>query len=210
MMSRPRRHASLFGGSVVALAAGAWLAPYVTVWERLSVVSAWTFMALLAAALLIGPLRSLGGVAPTLNIYIRRDLGIWAALHGLLHFVAGNVVGMNASYVAAFVRTPTPELGVGVRDQLFSTGAIAGTLIVLVLLLLLAISSDRALRWLGPKKWKWLQRSAHVVLWLSVIHGIEFQLLEDRLLPLVVLVIVAILIAAVQLRSRSRRPSAGA
>ena len=203
-MTRAGRHGILFAASTLAMALGAWLAPYATVWERISVVSAWTFMGLLTAALLIGPMRNLSGTTPPLNIYIRRDLGIWSALNGILHFVAGNVVGMNAGYVAAFVRTPTPELDVAVRDQLFSTGAIAGTLIVLLLFLLLAISSDRALRWLGPGKWKWVQRSAHVVLWLSIIHGIEFQLLERRLLPLVALVIMAILIFSVQLRSRRR------
>jgi sulfoxide reductase heme-binding subunit YedZ len=192
----------LLAASLVVLAVGAWRAPYPEVWERISVVSAWLCLGLLAWALLIGPLQCIQGVKPPFNIYLRRDVGIWAALHGLLHFYAGNVVAMNSVYVAAFVQTPTPELGIAIRDLLFSYGATVGMVIAILFLLLLAISSDRALRWLGPKKWKWLQRSAHVSLWLTVTHGIAYQLLEMRIWPLVATVLVSVWIIVVQVRGR--------
>ena len=201
-MTRIRRHLGLLVASLVALTVGAWLAPYVTAWERVSVVSAWLCLGFLASALLIGPLQRIRGDDPPLNIYLRRDIGIWAALQGLLHFYAGNVVAMNSVYVAAFVRTPTPELPVTIRDPLFSFGATAGLVIAIIFLLLLAISSDRALRWLGPKKWKWLQRSAHASLWLTVTHGIAYQLLEARMLPLLATVLLSIWVIATQIRAR--------
>jgi len=45
---------------------------------------------------------------------------------------------------------------------------------------LLAISSDRALRWVGLPRWKWLQKSAVLVFWLTALHAFAFQLLEYR------------------------------
>jgi sulfoxide reductase heme-binding subunit YedZ len=178
------------------LAAGAlllWLGevllPYPARWERISVASAWLCMGLMCAALLIAPLQRLRGRQPSLNIYVRRDLGCWAALHGLLHFVAGNVVAMDPVYVGQFVRGNPAPPPAPVREVLFSGGAILGLVIAAVFLLLLAISSDRAVRWLGPARWKKLQWSAHIALWLSVIHGIAFQVLEARYLPLLLLLL---------------------
>ena len=203
-MSRTTRNLWLTAASVIVLALGALIAPYADTWERVSVVSAWLCMVLMAGALLIGPLRRLRGEPSPVNIYLRRDLGLWAALHGLLHFVAGNVVAMNAAYVAAFVHTPGGGLSVAVRDPLFTIGASTGTIVALLFLILMAVSSDRALRLLGTKKWKWLQRSAHLALWLTVIHGISYQLLELRWLPLVLFSAVSLAIFVLQYRGRRR------
>lgn len=159
-------------------------------------------MALLAVALSIGPIRQLEHRTYRINIYKRRDLGIWSALHGLFHFVAGNFVAMNPVYVGAFVRGATASPSTSVREQLFSGGSIAGLLVALLFLLLLAISSDRALRFLGTKKWKFLQRSSHAVLWLTVLHGIAFQVLEARFLPMLILSGIAAVLLGFQLRAR--------
>jgi DMSO/TMAO reductase YedYZ heme-binding membrane subunit len=74
------------------------------------------------------------------------------------------------------------------REQLFNWGSIFGTVVGLLFVLLLAISSDLALRRLGPKTWKRLQRSSLLAFWLTVAHGVAFQILEDRYLALFLLV----------------------
>ena len=159
-------------------------------------------MAFLCGALLIGPILRMQGRPSQLNIYLRRDVGIWGALTGLLHFVAGNVVAMNQSYVGIFVQGATRPPDVGVREQLFSGGAILGTAVAILFLLLLAISSDLALRRLGPKLWKRLQRSAHVAVWFTVAHGIAFQLLESRYAALTMLTAMGVVLVISQWRAR--------
>jgi DMSO/TMAO reductase YedYZ heme-binding membrane subunit len=201
-VNRLRRHLILMLTTTWLLIASLYL-PYVSLWERISVASAWICMAFLCGALLIGPVDRIEGRAPRVNIYMRRDLGIWGALTGLLHFVAGNFVAMNPVYVGSFVRiAPVPPAAV-IRDQLFSGGAILGLLIAIIFLLLLAISSDWALRGLGVKRWKRLQRSAHLAFWFTVAHGIAFQILEARYLPL--LILVAMSAALLGFRYRARR-----
>lgn len=200
-MPRLKRNVGLLLGNLLLLLSGALALPYPTPWERVSVASAWLCMLLLVAALLMAPLQRLQGRHPPLNIYLRRDLGCWAAAQGLLHFVAGNVVAMNPVYVGTFVRGNGAFPGPMSREVLFSAGAILGLVIAVLFLLLLAISSDRALRWLGPVRWKKLQGSAHIVMWLTVIHGIAYQVLEARYLPLLLLLLTSATVLTIRSRS---------
>jgi sulfoxide reductase heme-binding subunit YedZ len=200
-MVRLRQHLYFAFATTWLLVAALYL-PYTSIWERISVASAWICMALLCAALMIGPIYRIGGRLRQANIYIRRDIGVWAGLTGLLHFVAGNVVAMNPIYVGAFVQGAVTPPGVPVREQLFSAGAILGTLIAILLLLLLAISSDWAIRRLGSKLWKRLQRSAHFALWLTIAHGLAYQILESRYLAMLVLVFMGAVLLGIQLRAR--------
>lgn len=200
-VNRLRRHLYLALVTTWLLVAALYL-PYASLWERISVASAWICMAFLCGALLIGPVYRMEGRTPQLNIYLRRDLGIWGAVTGLLHFVAGNVVAMNQLYIGSFVRGATYPPDVAVREPLFSGGAILGLLIAIIFLVLLAISSDWALRGLGAKRWKRLQRSASIAMWLTVAHGIAFQILEARYFPLLILVLMSVALFAVRLRAR--------
>jgi DMSO/TMAO reductase YedYZ heme-binding membrane subunit len=77
--------------------------------------------------------------------------------------------------------------------------------IAILFLLLLAISSDRAVRWLGPQRWKKLQGSAQLVMWLTVIHGIAYQLLEARYIPLLVLLLVSATVLTIRSRAAVRQ-----
>ena len=203
-MSRSRRHLILFGLNGLALFAGLLVLPYSDASERISVASAWICMGLLTAALLIGPLRRARGEAAPANIYLRRDLAVWSALQGFVHFYAGSVVSMNQVYIQAFVHTELPPWSVEVRDQMFSWGASLGFLAGLIYLVLLVISSDRAIRLFNPGRWKKVQKSAHLLLWLTVIHGLVFQLLEARYVPLVLLLLVTVGIFILQYRGRRK------
>ena len=201
-MTRPVRHLLFLLSNTLALGLGALLLPYADTWERVSVGSAWLCTVLLCSALLIGPLRRAADKAAPANIYLRRDLGAWAAFQAFLHFYAGTVVSMNQTYIQAFVHVDVPPFSVELRDRLFSWSASAGLIVAVIFLLLLAISSDRALRWLGVTRWKKLQKSAHAVLWLTVLHGLAFQLLEARYGPLALLMLLTLTVLALQLRGR--------
>jgi len=185
-------------------ASAAWL-PYENSAERISVGSAWVCMLFLCGALLIGPSRRAAGQSAPANIYVRREFGVWAAIQGFVHFYYGSVVSMNQTYIQAFVRSDTPPLAASVRDALFNWGGMAGFIASLIFLLLLLLSSDRALRWVGADRWKKLQKSARVAFWLTVLHGFAFQALEGRYLPMALLVLVMLLVFWRRLGGRERK-----
>jgi DMSO/TMAO reductase YedYZ heme-binding membrane subunit len=203
-MNRSGRNLLLGGLNAGGLLGGALWLSYADSWERISVASAWLCMVLLCSALLIGPLRRYTGKTAPLNIYLRRDLAFWSALQAFLHFYAGTVVSMDQSYVQAFVHVDLAPWSLGMRDQMFTWGASLGMAVAVVYLLLLIISSDRAMRRIRPERWKKLQKSAHLVLWLTVLHGFAFQLLEARYVPLALLFGMTVFVLVMQYQGRRR------
>ena len=161
-------------------------------------------MIFLTGALLIGPLRRAAGESAPANIYIRRDLGIWSALLAIVHFVAGNVVAMDQGYLDRFVRMADLPLGESIRHDVFVWGAITGTVSVLVFVFLWLISSDWVLRRLRVERWKKLQKGAHFALWITVFHGLLYQWLEQRYVPLLLLAALTLVIFVLQFRGRRR------
>ena len=88
-MHRTQFNLLLILALTIALLLGAFLLPYPSVTERLSLGSAWLCLLLLVAAMGIGPLRRILTELAPINIYRRRDLGICAAALGLAHFCLG-------------------------------------------------------------------------------------------------------------------------
>lgn len=60
----------------------------------------------------------------------------------------------------------------------FGLANLIGLLVLMWLLVLLATSSDKAVRYLGPAAWKWLHNGAYVVFYLSVVHAGYFLFLH--------------------------------
>jgi sulfoxide reductase heme-binding subunit YedZ len=146
----------------------------------MSTATAWLCLGLLSAALAIGPLRVLGGSPPQTNLLVRRDLGIWAGLTGLVHFWLGTAQSMNAAYLQNYVNPVDLPLGTGIRQALFTWGSLGGLVVAVLCVLLLMLSSNRALQLLGARWWTRLQRSRSLAFALTVAHGIAFQALEGR------------------------------
>ena len=204
LMNRLSRHLLLLLANAALLGLGAVALTYPQMWERVSVASAWICTAFMGAALLMGPLRRAAGQRAPHNIYLRRDFGIWAALQGFLHFYAATVVSMNQTYLQTYVHVDLPPLSLETRDQMFSWGSSLGFAASLVLLLLFILSSDWSLRWLSAQRWKKLQKGAHLALWLTVLHGLVFQLLEARYAAFALLASITLLIFGLQYRGRRR------
>ncbi len=173
-------------------------------WDRLSIVSAYVCLILYAWTLVIGPIRVLRNRPPQLNLYLRRDIGIWAAFSGLLHLLIGTDVAMSPVYLGKFVTVVDGFASAEMRSGLFSWGSVTGFVAGLIFLLLLALSNDYVLRWLGPKWWKRLQRSSYTAFFLFVLHGYAFQALERRAWPLVG-TLVAVTVAVLWLQIRGAR-----
>lgn len=194
-MTRTYRHLSL-----AMLTAGLmWLAasvgPAAGAGDRVSLTTSWICMVLLSAALLIGPLHAKRIGRPLLNHLPRRDIAVWGAIAGLIHFGLAFKYSMNMEYMATFIdgalRAPAPA----VRRSLYFWSVIGGLVIAALFALLMALSSNLALRIVGAKWWKRLQRTSYAAFALTAAHGFVFQLIEARNAALVLLFVA--LVAAV-------------
>ena len=213
---RVQRHIGLAIASVALMVAFFYVARTDFLWFGLSMASAYTALALLGATLATGPWNVLRGRPNPVSTDLRRDLGIWAGIVGLIHVAVGLQVHAGGDIWLYFFHPPAPErLVVRLDPAGFSnhTGLIA----TLLLVILLALSNDYSLRSLGRTRWKTIHRSVYVAFVLIVAHGALYQLLEKRILAFVALfgvmvaTVVAIQLAGVRrVRARARRTPSGA
>jgi sulfoxide reductase heme-binding subunit YedZ len=190
MKQRLKNHTTLIIITAVCLGASVVIGPDAEAADRLSIVSAYLCLVLLGAALLIGPYHAFRQGRPLANTCIRRDIGIWGALSGLIHFYLANLLSMNYEYLGIYVEAapvpPSPEI----RSELYSWGTISGYVIAVLFIVLLALSNDWAMRKIGLKWWKRIQRVSYVGFLLTCVHAFLFQILESREALWVVVVII--------------------
>jgi len=189
------------------------LVPGRTVLERLSTATAYASLILLASALIIGPLNVFRAKPNPLSSYFRRDIGIVAGSVGLMHVILGLQVHMRGDLVQYFFhRKHDGGIG-GLRFDAFGITNHLGLIATVIFLVLLAISSNVAMRKLGPQRWKSIQRWTYVAAILIIVHGFVYQALERQKLAFIVLVgAVALAVAAMQatgfcLRREADKPS---
>jgi DMSO/TMAO reductase YedYZ heme-binding membrane subunit len=190
-MRRLQHHVALAALSTVGIGLIVIAGPEASTIDAVSISSAYLCLGLLCAGMMIGPVHALRTGRPLLNNYLRRDIGIWATLNGLIHFYTGNVVAMSSGYMEKFVRNAELAPTLATRDELFNWGAITGLIIAVLFLLLLALSSDVTLRFVGARWWKRLHRASYFAFILTAIHGVLFQVLESRTPALIALVTIA-------------------
>ena len=115
----------------------------------------WT-LRLLCLTLAVTPVRRLTGWTALLRF--RRMLGLWTFAYAVLHLSAYAWLDMGL-YLEDIARD--------VLERPFIT---VGMLAVLLMLPLAATSSNRAVRWLGPVRWRALHRAVYAVGVLAVLH----------------------------------------
>lgn len=189
-------------GSVAALYS---TRPYKDVLSRASFATAYPALALLAATLLIGPWNLLQHRPNPVSSDLRRDLGIWAGILGIVHAAVGQFVHLRGRPWLYYIYGPT-EHHHGMRHDLFGLANYTGAIGTLLLILLLATSNDFSLRRFGNKKWKQLQRWNYAVFGLVAIHSFAFQGVESQKFPWVLTVSVCVAVAiALQIAGVVRR-----
>jgi methionine sulfoxide reductase heme-binding subunit len=150
---------------------------------RMSMSTAYASLVLIVMTLLLGPWRAWRGAgAPIGNDDLRRDVGIWAGLLGLIHTGFGLQVHLG-SMLLYFVRPVGPERILVPRFDAMGLTNYAGLVAALILVLLLALSNDWSLRRLGLKRWKRWQRTNWLGFVLVALHGVIYQWLEKRSMP---------------------------
>ncbi|MEP7131491.1 MAG: hypothetical protein ABI770_10215 [Sphingomicrobium sp.] len=164
---------------VAALGCGALLyrsAPSPDLIERLSFASAYPALVLIAATLLIGPLKLIGRKRLPVTIDLRRDIGIWAGMTGIFHAGVGQFVHLRGRpWVYYIYENWRAEHFLPVRYDPFGLANYSGLFAALILLALLATSNDFSLRKLGSPGWKKLQRWNYGVFALTAIHTFLYQ-----------------------------------
>jgi len=181
---------------------------------RWSMATGYVGLALLVATLVLGPLNVVRRRPNPVSTDLRRDLGIWAGLLAIAHFLVGWQVHMKHRYLY-WLREVEETGGLALRADLFGFANYTGLLAVLIALLLLALSNDYYLRRLGARRWKALQRWNYALVALVAAHGVAYQVIEKRIAPFVVafavLSLVAILAQLIGFRrSRERRADVAA
>ncbi len=143
---------------------------------RLSFSSAYPALVLLAATLLIGPLKVLAGDRLAVSMDFRRDIGIWTGIAGLFHVVVGQCVHLRGRpWLYYIYENWQQKHALPMRHDLFGLANYTGLFAGVVLLALLATSNDAALRKLGTPGWKQLQRWNYVYFGLTAIHTLTYQ-----------------------------------
>lgn len=135
---------------------------------------------LLALALLVGPSAIVWRPAVAALPW-RRALGIWSALLALLH--AYLVWDGWARWSFGRLMGYEDLSGSGVQGPVltmpgFGLSNLMGLVALAILLTLAAVSSESALRALGPRAWKHMQQYAYVVFYLVALHTAYFMFLH--------------------------------
>ena len=188
MLNRQRiiNHLVLFFISTLLLLFFYWLIPGDDKMYLSSMATAYTGIILLAITLGMGPYRVWQNLPNPVSTHLRRDTGIWCGIVSLLHVVVGIQVHMGNILLYFVKAVEGPEQYVW-RNDFFGFANYTGLIATLIMVVLLVISNDLSLRKLGTQRWKNLQRWVYPGFLLILIHGISFQLIEKRKLPLVML-----------------------
>ena len=144
--------------------------PYPDVLTRLSFSTAWPALVLLTLTLAIGPWRVLTRKAPALSVDLRRDIGIWAGIIGLVHAGVGQCVHLRGRPWLYYVYEKIQDHWLPLRHDMFGFANFTGLFAALILLALLVTSNDASLRKLGLQQWKSLQRWNYACFGLTALH----------------------------------------
>jgi sulfoxide reductase heme-binding subunit YedZ len=140
--------------------------------QRLTVATGYIATLLLALTLLVGPANLLLRRRNPVSSYLRRDAGMWTAAFSVVHVVVGLQVhsgGQLSGFLSYFFGRDG-----GVLLNSFGLANWIGVVATVVVIGLLTISSDLALRTLKAPRWKWLQRLNYALFGLVVAHAIFF------------------------------------
>jgi sulfoxide reductase heme-binding subunit YedZ len=187
-----RHHLPLFALSAVSFAALYFTRPYKDVLTRASFATAYPALVFLSATLLIGPWNLLQRSRNPISIDLRRDLGIWAGILGILHTAIGQNVHLRGRPWLYYIYAAKERHQFPLRHDLFGLANYTGAISVLLLIALLGTSNDYSLRKLGTPQWKQLQRWNYAVFGLAVVHALAYQGIEQQFPPYVAAIIICL------------------
>ncbi len=156
--------------------------------RRFTTATGYVATGLLAITLLIGPVNLVLRRRNPISSFLRRDVGAWTAIFSLIHVFFGlQVHALLADFLTYFLAPDgsplTNDFGLGNWTGLAATVIVVG---------LLAISSNYAMRKLTARPWKRLQRLNYALFGLVVAHAIFYGALSRLTSPFTLLLLVSI------------------
>jgi sulfoxide reductase heme-binding subunit YedZ len=151
-----------------------------------TVATGYVALALLALTLLIGPVNLLLRRRNPVSSYVRRDLGTWTAIFSVIHVIVGFQVrggGRTLGFVDYFFADGRP------LTNDFGLGNWTGLAALVIVVGLLAISTNRSVQELKAKRWKNLQRLNYTLFTLVVLHVVFYGALRRLGSPFTLLLI---------------------
>jgi DMSO/TMAO reductase YedYZ heme-binding membrane subunit len=176
---RLARNVGIATTTVIACAVAVALWQSKTVAFAVSFVTAYVALLCFTLALCIGPWHVLRGTPLPLSSFWRRDLGIWTAILGTVHTVFGLGVHMGNPWLYFFRTVPRGSIP-RPRIDAFGLTNDLGLVALAVLLALLTISNNRALRRMGAQRWKAWQRWSYWAAIATAVHAAIYQVVEQR------------------------------
>jgi sulfoxide reductase heme-binding subunit YedZ len=163
--------------------------------RQLTVATGYLATGLLVLTLLIGPLNLLLRRRTPISSYVRRDVGAWTAVFSVIHMVFGFQVegSLRINDMLGYFFAPG---GTPLLDS-FGLGNWTGLAAVVIVVGLLAISSDFALRKLKAGPWKALQRLNYALFALVFAHAFFYGALLRTMSPFTFLLAISVVTAFV-------------
>jgi sulfoxide reductase heme-binding subunit YedZ len=141
---------------------------------RFTTATGYIGLGLLGLTLLIGPGNLILHRRTPISTYLARDVGMWAAIVSVIHVIVGFFVhGPPASLIERILFYFVAPDGTPLTNN-FGWGNWTGLAATVIVVGLLAISSDAALRKLKAKRWKNLQRLNYALFVLVFAHAIFY------------------------------------
>lgn len=145
-----------------------------------SLGTAYAAYVFLALALVVGPWTMWRRRPLPVSSYLRRDFGIWAAVFAVLHTIIALQVNPEVFFWNFFFYPGSENPVFPIRLDFFGIANHLGLISALLLLFLLCLSSDLALRTLRAKRWKRLQRWAYLAAAITLSHGVMYLFMGQR------------------------------
>ena len=154
--------------------------------QRFTVATGYVALVLLALTLLVGPANLLLRRPNPVSNYLTHDVGTWAAIASIVHVFYGlQVHGRLADWLDYFIldgRPLTNSFGLGNWTGLAATVMVVG---------LLATSSNFALRKLKARRWKRIQRLNYTLFVLVIAHAFFYGALLRMTSPFTLLLLLS-------------------
>jgi sulfoxide reductase heme-binding subunit YedZ len=162
--------------------------------QQFTVATGYVGVGLLALTLLLGPANLLLRRRNPVSSYLRRDVGIWTAIFSVVHVIAALLmhVSHGSTVVASFLHFFVSEDGSPLTNS-FGLGNWTGLAALVIVLGLLATSSDAALRVLKARPWKWLQRLTYALFVLVLLHALFYGALLRTTSPFTLLLVLSVI-----------------
>ncbi len=158
--------------------------------RQFTVASGYVALGLLALTLFIGPANLLLRRRTPISNYLSRDIGTWATVSSVVHVIYGLQLhggGRIRDFLNYFIAPDGSPL-----TNSFGLGNWTGLAALVIVMGLLAISSDIALRQLKARRWKRLQRLNYALFALVVLHAFFYGALLRMTSPFTLLLVFSV------------------